>query len=82
MLAARFYLPRDVRVEEVPDPEPGPGDVLIRVRNCSLCGADLKTIQHGHHRLSPPRVLGHEIAGEVVSAGAEVTGWSPGTAFR
>lgn len=82
MLAARFYQPRDVRVEEVPDPEPGPGDVLIRVRNCSLCGADLKTIQHGHHRLSPPRVLGHEIAGEVVSAGVEVTGWSAGDSVQ
>jgi L-iditol 2-dehydrogenase len=82
MLAARFYQPRDVRVEEVPDPGPGPGDVVIRVRNCSLCGADLKTIQHGHHRLSPPRVLGHEIAGEVVSAGAEVTGWFAGDSVQ
>ena len=78
MLAARFCQPGDVRVEEVPDPEPGPGDVLIRVRNCSVCGADRKTIQHGHHRLSPPRVLGHEIAGEVVSAGTEVMGWAAG----
>ena len=78
MLAARFCQPGDVRVEEVPDPEPGPGDVVIRVRNCSVCGADRKTIQHGHHRLSPPRVLGHEIAGEVVSAGAEVRGWAAG----
>jgi L-iditol 2-dehydrogenase len=78
MLAARFYQPGDVRVEEIPDPEPGPSDVMIRVRNCSICGADRKTIQHGHHRLSPPRVLGHEIAGEVVSTGAEVTGWAAG----
>jgi L-iditol 2-dehydrogenase len=78
MLAARFYLPGDVRVEQVPDPAPGPGDVVIRVRNCSLCGADRKTTQHGHHRLSPPRVLGHEIAGEVVSTGPEVTGWAAG----
>jgi L-iditol 2-dehydrogenase len=51
MLAARFYQPGDVRVEEVPDPEPGPGDAVIRVRNCSFCGADRKTAQHGHHRL-------------------------------
>ena len=78
MLAARFYQPGVVRVEEVPDPEPGPGDVVIRVRNCSCCGADRKTVQHGHRRLSPPRVLGHEIAGEVVSAGAGVTGWAAG----
>jgi L-iditol 2-dehydrogenase len=82
MLAARFYQPGDVRVEEVPDPEPGPGDVVIRVRNCSFCGADRKTIQHGHHRLSPPRVLGHEIAGEVVSAGPEVTGWTEGDSVQ
>ena len=82
MLAARFYRPGDVRVEEVPDPEPGPGDVVIHVRNCSCCGADRKTVQHGHHRLSPPRVLGHEIAGEVVSTGAEVTGWATGDSVQ
>ena len=82
MLAARFYQPGDVRVEEVPDPEPGPGDVVIRVRNCSICGADRKTIQHGHHRLSPPRVLGHEIAGEVVSTGAAVPGWAAGDSVQ
>lgn len=78
MLAVRFCQPGDVRVEEVPDPEPGPGDLVIRVRNCSLCGADRKTARYGHHRLSPPRVLGHEIAGEVISTGAEVTGWAAG----
>jgi L-iditol 2-dehydrogenase len=71
MLAARFYQPGEVRVEEIPDPEPGPGDVLIRVRNCSFCGADRKTIQHGHHRLSPPRVLGHEIAGQAIKVTIE-----------
>ena len=82
MLAARFYQPGNVRVEEVPDPEPGPGDMVIRVRNCSICGADRKTIQHGHHRLSPPRVLGHEIAGEVVSTGAAVPGWAAGDSVQ
>jgi len=78
MLAARFYQPGDVRVEDVPDPEPGPGDVVIRVRSCALCGTDRKVAVHGHHRLRPPRVLGHEIAGEVVSAGARVTTWAAG----
>ena len=82
MLAARFHEPGDVRVEEVPDPEPGPRDVVIRVRNCSVCGADRKTIRHGHHRLSPPRVLGHEIAGEVVRTGAEVTDWAAGDSVQ
>ena len=43
-----------------------------------MCGTDLKIVDHGHRRLTAPRVLGHEIAGEVAEVGAEVTGWRPG----
>ena len=50
----------------------------IRVRNCSTCGTDVKIFNHGHHHLVPPRVIGHEIAGEVVEVGADVDGWAPG----
>ena len=57
MLAVRFYGPGDVRVEDVPDPEPGRGDVVIGVRNCSACGTDRKVDAHGHYRVRPPRVL-------------------------
>ncbi|AVT35489.1 zinc-dependent dehydrogenase [Plantactinospora sp. BB1] len=78
MKAVRFHAPGDVRIEDVPEPTPGPGDVKIRVRNCSTCGTDVKISKFGHHHIHPPRVMGHEIAGEVVQTGSEVTGWAPG----
>ncbi|GLU49127.1 zinc-dependent dehydrogenase [Nocardiopsis ansamitocini] len=78
MLVARFYAPGDVRIEDAPEPDAGPGEVKIRVRNCSTCGTDVKIHRHGHHHISPPRVIGHEIAGEVVAAGEGVEGWAEG----
>ncbi|MDG4787613.1 zinc-dependent dehydrogenase [Micromonospora sp. WMMD1102] len=78
MKAVRFHAPGDVRIEDVPEPTPGPGDVKIRVRNCSTCGTDVKISKFGHHHIHPPRVMGHEIAGEVVQTGAGVTGWAAG----
>lgn len=78
MRVARFYAPEDIRLEDAEEPTPGPGDVKIRVRACSTCGTDVKISKFGHQRLDPPRVLGHEIAGEVVEVGADVTGWAPG----
>ncbi|MEY2400152.1 MAG: L-iditol 2-dehydrogenase [Ilumatobacteraceae bacterium] len=78
MKAARFYAPGDIRLEEVPDPEPGPGDVVIRVRNCSTCGTDVKISRHGHQNIHPPRTMGHEIAGEIVEIGDDVDGWETG----
>ncbi|QKG18762.1 zinc-dependent dehydrogenase [Actinomadura verrucosospora] len=78
MKVARFHAPGDIRVEDAAEPVPGPGDVAIRVRNCSTCGTDVKISKFGHHHIRPPRVMGHEIAGEVVATGADVTGWAPG----
>ena len=78
MRVVRFYAPRDVRVEDAPDPAAGSGDLLLRVRNCSVCGTDAKIWRSGHPNLSPPRVLGHEVAGEVVEAGEGADGWSAG----
>jgi len=75
---ARFHAPGDVRVEDAPEPVAGPGDVTIRVRNCSTCGTDVKIFRFGHHHIVPPRVMGHEIAGEIVSVGPDVAGWQPG----
>jgi L-iditol 2-dehydrogenase len=75
---ARFHSPGDIRIEEAPEPVPGPGDVKIRVRNCSTCGTDVKISKFGHHHIRPPRVMGHEIAGEIAEVGADVTGWRPG----
>ncbi|MFF5257729.1 zinc-dependent dehydrogenase [Actinomadura viridis] len=78
MKVARFHAPGDIRLEDAPEPEAGPGELKIRVRNCSTCGTDVKISRFGHHHIVPPRVMGHEIAGEVVAAGPGVTGWSPG----
>ena len=78
MRVVRFYAPQDVRVEDAPEPSAGPGDLVIRVRNCSLCGTDAKIWHSGHPNLSPPRVLGHEVAGEVGEVGEGAAGWSVG----
>lgn len=78
MKVARYYAPGDVRIEETPEPAPGPREVKLRVMACSTCGTDAKIYAHGHHRLQPPRVLGHEVAGEVVDVGADAASWTSG----
>jgi L-iditol 2-dehydrogenase len=78
MKVVRFHAPGDVRFEDAPEPEAGPGEVKIRVRNCSTCGTDVKISKFGHHHIHPPRVMGHEIAGEIVEVGDGVDGWSTG----
>ncbi|MEV4373608.1 zinc-dependent dehydrogenase [Nonomuraea sp. NPDC049637] len=72
MKVARFHAPGDLRIEDAPEPQAGPGELKIRVRNCSTCGTDAKIFRYGHHHIRPPRVMGHEIAGEVVGTGARV----------
>jgi L-iditol 2-dehydrogenase len=72
MKVARFYAPGDLRIEDMPEPTPGPAEVKIRVRNCSTCGTDVKIYRSGHQNIDPPRVMGHEIAGEIVEIGADV----------
>ena len=78
MNAARLDAPGDLRVEDVPVPEAGPGELVIRVRTCSTCGTDAKIFRFGHHHISLPRTLGHEVAGEVTEVGPGVEGWSRG----
>jgi L-iditol 2-dehydrogenase len=78
MKVARFYAPGDLRLEEAPEPTAGEGEIKIRVCACSTCGTDVKISKFGHYRIVPPRVMGHEIAGEVVQVGSGVTGWAPG----
>jgi len=72
MKALRFYAPEDVRLEDVPEPVCAPDEVKLRVRNCSTCGTDVKIFYNGHQNLSPPRIIGHEIAGEIVEVGADI----------
>jgi L-iditol 2-dehydrogenase len=65
-----------VVVETVPIPEIREGEVLFRVGACGICGTDIKKIHHGF--LSPPQILGHELAGTVVKVGAGVQKFKPG----
>jgi L-iditol 2-dehydrogenase len=75
MLAAMFYGPMDVRLEERPIPEPGPGEVLLQVGAATTCGTDVKTYRRGHPLLfrQTPAGFGHEVAGVVAAVGADVT---------
>jgi L-iditol 2-dehydrogenase len=75
MKVARFHAPGDVRLDDIAPPSPGPDELLIRVRACSMCGTDVKIRAFGHHHIVPPRVMGHEIAGEVAEVGPAVDGW-------
>ncbi len=80
MLAARLYGPDDLRVEEVERLAAGPGEVVVRVRAAAICGTDLRAFQSGLPGVGPasPRILGHEVAGEVAETGRGVTGLKPG----
>lgn len=78
MLAATFHAPGDIRLEDVPAPHAGAGEVLLRVRNCSTCGTDVKIFRSGHPNMTAPQVMGHEIAGEIAEVGTGVAGWRVG----
>jgi len=65
-----------VRVEEVPVPEVGANEILIKVAACGVCGTDIKKIFQRY--VEPPQILGHELAGRVVATGPGVTKFAPG----
>jgi len=76
MRAAVYRGVNDVRVETVPVPAIGRGEVLIRVACCGVCGTDLKKIHTGSH--SAPRIFGHETAGTIAAIGEEVSEFAVG----
>ena len=76
MQAAVYRGQGDVRLETVPVPEIGRGEILVRVHTCGICGTDLKKIATGSH--SAPRIFGHETSGVVAKTGDGVTRFRPG----
>lgn len=74
MRIARWYAPEEIRLEEIPLPTPGPGEVLVKIGAALTCGTDFKTFKRGHPRLirSIPAPFGHEMAGLVAQLGPGV----------
>ena len=79
MRAALLRGPGDLRVEEVPDPAPLAGEVLVRIEAATTCGTDVKIWRRGHPLVTTyPARLGHEMVGEIVAVGPEVTSLGAG----
>jgi L-iditol 2-dehydrogenase len=76
MLAAVYRAVDDVRTERIAVPAIGPGEVLLRIDTCGICGTDLKKIHTGSH--PAPRVFGHEMAGTIAATGEGVRGFAVG----
>ncbi|HUY60244.1 MAG TPA: alcohol dehydrogenase catalytic domain-containing protein, partial [Candidatus Dormibacteraeota bacterium] len=79
MIAAILHGPGDVRLEERPDPEPGPGEVVIAVTAALTCGTDRKAFRYGHPAYAAAGgAFGHEFAGTVAAVGAGVARFAVG----
>ncbi len=80
MRAAVLHGREDVRLERVPIPEPGPGEVVLRARAALTCGTDVKVFRRGYHArmIVPPALFGHEAAGEIAALGEGVSGFAIG----
>ena len=75
MRVAMYYNNRDVRLEEVPTPQIGPGELLVKVLASGICGSD---VMEWYRIKKAPRVLGHEITGEIVEVGKGVDRYKAG----
>jgi L-iditol 2-dehydrogenase len=76
MRAVVYHGINDMRIETVSVPSIGPGELLVRIATCGICGTDLKKIHYGSH--SAPRIFGHEMAGTVAAVGEGVTSYKAG----
>jgi L-iditol 2-dehydrogenase len=72
MLAIRFYKVGELRAEQVPIPEPSPGEMIVKSAVALTCGTDVKMYRRGHQLARPPQIMGHEFAGTVTAVGRGV----------
>lgn len=78
VVLSQFGEATHLALQSVPDPHPGPGEVLLRVRACGVCYHDVINRRGSLPRTSVPAILGHEVAGEVIEVGPGVTNWNVG----
>ena len=78
MKAAVYYGPGDIRIENVSKPLSKENNLIAKVKCCSICGTDLKLATVGNPRCHPPRIIGHEMVGEIVHAGEAAKGFGKG----
>jgi (R,R)-butanediol dehydrogenase/meso-butanediol dehydrogenase/diacetyl reductase len=78
MKAALVKSDGSLEVRDYPNPEPGPGDLVVKVAYCGICGSDIHLLERG--LLPPDCIIGHELSGHIVSVGDEVEGWKEGDA--
>jgi L-iditol 2-dehydrogenase len=76
--AVVYHAPGDVRVEQVPRPVCGAGELLVAVDACAVCGTDFKAHQSGNLRILAPMVMGHEFTGRIAEVGTGLDGWAVG----
>jgi 2-desacetyl-2-hydroxyethyl bacteriochlorophyllide A dehydrogenase len=79
MKAVVIEKPGTITVQDVPEPEIGPGDVLVRVGACGICGTDLHIVDGEFPPTPYPIIPGHEFAGEIVAVGSQVVSLRQGT---
>ncbi len=79
MLAYLYNMDRKLELRDVPRPRESEGNAIMRVQACSICGTDLRTHRFGSAHISVPRIVGHEMTGDLVHVGSELPGgFSPG----
>ncbi len=72
MLAAYLKDVKRLEIQEIPTPECGPNEVLIKVMACAICGTDLRIFSYGHKKVKLPWILGHEISGVIAEVGENI----------
>lgn len=78
MLGVFFLAPGHLELRETAIPEPGPGEVVVKVEAATTCGTDLKAYRRGHKLFHPPMIFGHEFAGLISAVGQGITRWHEG----
>jgi L-iditol 2-dehydrogenase len=78
MKAAVFEGPEKIEVKEVDAPHCKKKEVLLKIEACAICGTDIRIYYHGQKNVTPPQIIGHEIAGTIYETGKGVKGYKTG----